>query len=207
MPWLRAVALCLAFGVLVACSGAASQFANRYFENKAGPEAFYVCHGYGCYWRTAAYMEPAQWNSVAGIFDPPPESAAEERVRIARAVARIEQIAGAQVGTADDSPGSPIIFGTKTQQDCIDETVNTMTYVRLLERRGLLRWNHLTEPAHRGYFIDGAWPHNTAVVEESKSGERYAVDSWFHANGVMPEVLPVDKWLGGWSPEDEKRRS
>ena len=28
----------------------------------------------------------------------------------------------------------------------------------------------------------------------------YAVDSWFHAGGEMPEIMKVDIWKAGYSP-------
>mgnify|MGYP006950043666 CR=1 FL=1 len=52
-----------------------------------------------------------------------------------------------------------------------------------------------------GFIIFG-WPHTTAVVEEVASGERWAVDSWFHDNGVAPEILELPRWKAGWSPDD-----
>ena len=41
---------------------------------------------------------------------------------------------------------------------------------------------------------------NTATVIEHGSGMAYTVDSWFHANGEIPETVLLKDWLDGWSP-------
>jgi hypothetical protein len=86
--------------------------------------------------------------------------------------------------------------------DCIDESINTTTYLRMLEREQLLRWHTVEDRATRGWFIRG-WPHTTAVIRDRKTGELYAVDSWFEDNGEPPHIVPLDKWKGGWDPEKD----
>lgn len=51
----------------------------------------------------------------------------------------------------------------------------------------------------RGFILLG-WPHTTAVISETVSGRRFAVDSWFHDNGQPPEIVALDIWRWGWSP-------
>ena len=48
--------------------------------------------------------------------------------------------------------------------------------------------------------IDGAWPHQSAVVLEIASGKAYAVDSWFEDNGRAAHVVPLEQWRAGWKP-------
>ena len=60
-------------------------------------------------------------------------------------------------------------------------------------------------PRHRGWFSLLA-PHNTAVVIEKATGKEFVVDSWFHKNGELPEVVSVDQWLSGYDPDDKKLR-
>ena len=48
--------------------------------------------------------------------------------------------------------------------------------------------------------MQGRLPHNTAILLENKTGEAYAIDSWFHANGELPEVLPLKEWRAGYNP-------
>ncbi len=37
---------------------------------------------------------------------------------------------------------------------------------------------------------------------EVGSGQSYAVDSWFHDNGVPAEIVPLPDWLSGWMPRE-----
>ncbi len=50
-------------------------------------------------------------------------------------------------------------------------------------------------PIARGFFLDGRYPHATAVIKEKASGKQHAVDSWVHDNGVYPEIKPLSVWL------------
>ena len=86
------------------------------------------------------------------------------------------------------------------QLDCIDETVNTSLYLRFFDEKGLLKFHTIATPARRGMFIDGSWPHNTAVVTDNKTGAQYAIDSWYGNNGDLPDIVPLQEWLDGWKP-------
>jgi hypothetical protein len=182
--------------VLSACSRG-QEFVAAYGDADPSRDAFHVCHGYGCYYRSPARIEPAAWTEIAGQFRGRVRDAADERRRVARVIARFETIVGAQVGTAADDPGAGLFAKDRYQQDCIDEAVNTTTYLRLLAKDGLLRHHRIGEAAWRGNFVDG-WPHNTAVLIENGTGASYAVDSWFFANGVEPAIVPLDEWKAGW---------
>ncbi|MCP5432300.1 MAG: hypothetical protein H6923_03415 [Alphaproteobacteria bacterium] len=160
---------------------------------------FHVCHGYGCSFESKAALSAEEVSGIGAIFRPPPASAEEERARIGAAVARVETLVGTQIGTSADEAGAGPFGGIK-QQDCIDEAVNTTHYLTLMERAGWLAFHRVGEPAHRGIDI-GRWPHNTATVIETASGRRYVIDSWFHANGEAPEIVPVELWATGWGPE------
>lgn len=160
-----------------------------------------VCHGHGCKIRTVVSLDETQWGAVTAIFEPLPESPADERERIARAIGELERLVGAKAGTAHDS-GQNQLIGASGQLDCVDETANTQTYLRLLQNAGLLRWHAVASPASRGWPED-TWVHNTAVVAMRDTGTRYAVDSWFFDNGEPAVVVPLQDWLDGWEPGDE----
>ena len=64
-----------------------------------------------------------------------------------------------------------------------------------------MRWHTVEDRATRGWFFRG-WPHTTAVIRDKRSGQLYAVDSWFLDNGKPPFILPLEKWKDGWDPED-----
>ncbi|MCP3866933.1 MAG: hypothetical protein GY703_02315 [Gammaproteobacteria bacterium] len=84
--------------------------------------------------------------------------------------------------------------------DCIDESTNTTNYLAMMQKDRLLKWHRLEDRSTRGFFIFGM-PHTTAVINDRSTGLMWAVDSWFHDNGVPPEILPLDQWRGGWEPE------
>lgn len=169
-------------------------------------KAFPHCHGYGCRTVVVTGLPKGDWQFIDRAFksakNPP-----QERVSIARAIARFEKTVGRIAGTAGDKAGTYANIDDR-QQDCVDESVNTTIYLALLEQRGLLKFHSVATPTARTLFTGaGLGPHQTAVIVESASGDRYAVDSWFHDNGTPPEIVPLRAWLGGWRPEDEDAHS
>ncbi len=198
LPRSRHLSVLFAALLLGACARG-QDFVVSHTEVEPTPANFTICHGYGCLHKARVEISPAGWNKVKAVFAKKPGDAAEERATIARAVALLETKVGSATGTDADEAGASLFAKNKYQQDCIDETVNTTTYLRLLDREKLLKFHTVGEAAWRGQFID-RWPHNTAVVVEKGSGAAYTMDSWFYANGVEPTVVPLKKWKSGWSP-------
>ncbi len=188
----------------IAADFAPDTFVREDIVTQPTPQAFSVCHGGTCARVTQARFEAAQWAQVAALFDAPARGAREERALIAAAIARFENIVGAMTDTADDRPENQLGPSWWSQMDCIDESTNTTTYLRMLAAAGLLKWHRVEARVTRGYFIFG-WPHTTAVVSETGLGEtagaKWAVDSWFHENGRPPEIVPLELWKTGWRPE------
>ena len=174
---------------------------NKYNNDPAARDAFMLCHGYSCTHKSKTGFTDAEWAQVAGIFkSAPAKTAEEERSKIGQALARMEQISGAKTGTGDDDKEAVAIKRNIYQLDCIDETINTTHYVGFLQEAGLLKFHEITDPTHRGYIIDGKWPHNTAVIRESESSALWAVDTFYRANGEEPYIVPRADWLAGWKP-------
>ncbi len=96
--------------------------------------------------------------------------------------------------------------GDQSQMDCIDETINTSLYLQFFDDEGLFKFHEAAPPLHRGYFVNGMWPHNTGAVREKASGKVYAIDSYYFDNGVTPSIVPIDVWLQNWRPENLKER-
>jgi hypothetical protein len=186
---------------LAACSSTSS--ANRLFIKHQGPSvtraSFVVCHGFSCNYTERVALTDNEWDQVLENFKTQAQSPEEERHNISKAVAQMEQILGPKSGTENDRRRSPN-FGTKGQQDCIDESVNTMTYITFLDQENLIKYHTMGEAKTRGHIIDG-WPSNTATLIENESGIIYTVDSFFHKNGELPEVVTLDLWMTGWRPE------
>lgn len=163
------------------------------------PYHFILCHGNGCPFKSEIFLKRKDWDDVKAIFSPQAQTAKEERNHISKAIGLLEQKAGKQSGTTNDQPTNVIFYDHATQLDCIDETINTMTYLRLLNQLGLIHFHTIDKAARRGYFLD-AWPHNTAVIKDKKTSILYAVDSWYGKNGDNAHIVDLKKWRDGWSP-------
>ena len=166
------------------------------------PERFTVCFDHSCTTVVTDSLSRDEWDTAVQPLRKPAATAAAERVSIARTIAIFEDIVGRHTGTYRDKGGNLRGFGQTGQLDCIDESSNTTTYLRLLERGGLLRHHRVLERSTRfGLFV--GMPHSTAVIEETASGDRYAVDSWFLDNGQPPYIARLEIWKAGGSPENE----
>ena len=191
---------------LGACAGDRPSFKAEIVEAPLLVEptrnAFGHCSGHGCEHLQRISLNDREWTRIAGHFEPAPASAAEERARVADAVADFERLVGTKTGTADDLGGTWPGFLLDGQLDCVDETLNTQTLLRLLAADGLLRWHRVAVPAGRGTILDGM-PHRTAVLAEHDGSAEFAIDSWFYDNGMRPEIVLLASWLDGWSPDPE----
>jgi hypothetical protein len=166
-------------------------------------ERFSLCYNHSCTETAVVGLKTKQWSQVERLFRPAPKNPAAERKAIARAVGLLETLVAPLIGTQQDKAmnfqGS---LAQSNQLDCIDEANNSTTYLKLMQQQGLLRFHQVRDTATRGWFINGM-PHTTAVIRERRSGLDYAVDSWFHDNGVAAEILPVEEWSNGWHPPEK----
>jgi hypothetical protein len=119
------------------------------------------------------------------------QHAEQERAAIARAVARLEQIAGTQTPIHRD--GRKNHGAGPGETDCLDESTNTTTFLRLMQERGLLEHHRVMTKAFRSpLHMDIHW---TAVVQDLQTRQRWVIDSWYNANGLPPIVQPVEDWM------------
>jgi hypothetical protein len=157
------------------------------------PDAFPVCYDFGCRTRQIVTLSPEEWREVAGWFVPTPANAAAEREQIRRAVGWMEVLVGRHTPTHLDKGRNDLIpTQAPGQLDCIDESTNATTYLRLLERQGLLRFHRVLDRAYRRALLDQHW---AGQIEDLATGERFVVDSWFADNGSLPYIQSLDKWL------------
>ena len=167
------------------------------------PVRFSVCHGNGCTYLSEVTLKPEQWAFVAESFDPAAPTAEAEREQIRTAIARMERYVGVATGTSTDrgkNARSPA--GPQAEMDCIDESINTTSYLTMFVNFGLVHHHRVQDRATRGWFIAG-WPHTSAVMRERTDGSLWAVDSWFLDNGEPPFIVPLEIWRAGWEPEVE----
>jgi len=190
--------LILIFGTGFAFSCHADTFVREDIIVEPEPGNFNICFDNGCASLAWVKLNAEQWQRLRAVFSKPADTPAEERGQIRVAVALFETIVGAMTGTASDKGGNWKGFGLPGQMDCIDESINTTVYLRMLQKYGLLRWHSVADRSTRWSLF--TWPHTTAVIEEGASRRRWAVDSWFLDNGEPPFVLPLETWKDGWKP-------
>jgi len=160
---------------------------------KISPQMIPICYNFGCRIKEYVSLTPDEWSSVEVLFKPQTNSAKTERIRIGKAIARMEQLAGNYTPIHKDigyNLGKGATF--PGQLDCVDESINTTTFLHVLERYDLIKHHKVIKRAYRRAAFDQHW---TGQLEENGSGERYVVDTWFYDNGEMPVIQPTKEWL------------
>jgi hypothetical protein len=76
--------------------------------------------------------------------------------------------------------------------------------LNLLNIEGKLHWHTISEVVHREWLVDLSYPHSALSIVESKTSDRFVIDSWFHDNGRPAELIPLQVWKASWTPEDFK---
>lgn len=163
------------------------------------PDRFSICHEHTCGEITEISLSAGQWAVVRQEFSETAPDPAAERRQIAAAVARLERLVASQAGTGADQARNFPGLGQAGQMDCVDEATNTSAYLIMLQQDGLLHWHQAGPRLSRGVLQLSA-PHFTATIDEPATGARFAVDSWFEANGRRPHIVPIETWLRGWQP-------
>jgi hypothetical protein len=148
---------------------------------KAEAQTFSVCHGYECYYRTKVTLSAQDLRRVQSLMRQGAQSPAAERKALRSAIALFEQRSTAFIGVRDKPR---MQFGKAT---------NTDNFIRYLDARGWLKHHSPARKTTRGSFIDGRYPHWTAVIQ-AKDGERWAVDSWYEAGGGPPDIMLLAEW-------------
>jgi hypothetical protein len=164
-------------------------------------DSFTVCYSYGCQTIQTVILSKEQWLVIEQSFAPKSTTPEQERTQISLAIAQMETFIGELTQTKNDLPGTfeALFKDLDDQMDCVDEATNTTLYLKLFRQRGLIHYHREDHRINRGFFFNG-WPHTSAVIEELETGHRFAVDSWFHKNGVRPEIMPTELWYSGWHP-------
>ncbi len=215
---------CLA---LAACESGDNEYLRQYAHAGATPASFYVCYGYSCKYLAHVALRQEEWQSVRALLDPPPRQASAraalrqeewlsvrgaldspasdenaERRRIPLVLARLDRLVGARIGTLvhqrrEYNAGDP------SQYDCIDESINTWTYLTILDHEGLLRDHQVGGLAHAGTVLDFD-VRNTATLVAKSTGMRYAIDPTLVDVGEAPPIVPLQSWLASYPPEISK---
>ncbi|TVO73554.1 hypothetical protein [Sedimenticola selenatireducens] len=166
------------------------------FSAKAwdAPPPFQTCTDYHCDILQPVALESSHWREIRALF-PPQRTAKDERGQISKAIAQLEQIVGKINGTWRDLAENDGEGSEPGQLDCIAESLNTTTYLQLMEQDNLLKWHRVEARQRRNpWLFDVHW---TATILDREAQQIYAVDSWFFENGHPPIIQPIEAWLSG----------
>lgn len=143
-----------------------------------------VCSGHGCAFRAPVTFTASDMGTLKRIM-----AGQNERAGIARAIAWMERKSGAKLGITDSQASLPPLArlftasGLASQQDCVDEATNTLSYLRLLARHGLLKQHTVLGDVE----LWRGWPHHVAAIRDVRGGV-WLVDSDVGTNGTPPII-------------------
>lgn len=206
--------LILAFMLTGACTGG-THIDYLKMRDIEAPTAkrFAHCYSYGCTERAMVALPKNTQEKIQALFTPQAKTEEEEKSKIIEALKILEADIGDIVGTKNDKRGTFRVYQDTSaesksfQQDCIDESTNTTTYLTLLNNKGYLKFYAPAFPANRHPFLGGGnWWHQTATIQDVQTKNRYAVDTWFEDNGEAGYIVPLKEWKEGWKPQRNKVR-
>ena len=151
-----------------------------------------VCYNFACKTQQSIQVTKEEWRSVIGWFYPKASNAVEEREKIKKALGWLEVIVGRHTPTFRDKglnlEKNPEFPG---QLDCIDESINVNYYMKIFEEQGHMQYHRVIDRAYRRAGFDSHW---AGQIQESATGERFVVDSWFQDNGMLPYIARSLEW-------------
>jgi hypothetical protein len=178
----------LAGGCSTASPGSGSDIELGY----ALPKRIDICHGYGCSYRSKLDLDARDGERFRAIMAAGAASPAAEREAISKADQYFEERAYAVTGIRD-RPRADVAGAARGQMDCVDESTNTNALLVYLAERRLLRHHKVEKRETRGFFLDGRYPHWTAVISDP-AGVKWVVDSWYAPMGGAPDIIPLSQW-------------
>ena len=167
-----------------------------------------ICSNYGCAEISYVSFNTLQWQKILSYFNSKIDSAEAERAVLAQVIAYIEEVVGAQTNTQYDLGGTFNIYlnlkkAKSEQMDCVDESANTLLYLRILIQNKKINFHEVAGLRSRGGLWAG-YPHTAVLLLDKQSKEKFIIDSWFHENGQPAEIVPFKRWKKGWKPAKEK---
>lgn len=156
-------------------------------------EAAYIpiCYNYGCAVKDSFSLSQENVTALSKLFQG--KSPKEERESIRTAIKWMEIYAGQQTPTHVDRGQNPWLEIMPGGMDCIDESINSTTYMSFFERQGWLRFHSIEQRVYRAAFLYDL--HHAAQIKDLKTGEFWVVDSWHLDNGNKPYIQPKEDWF------------
>lgn len=190
------IRMSLSIGLLAVAAGCTSVSSNYSGEiTRKRTDRIYVCHGFDCYYKTRYDVSGADHARYKTIMEQGRGSPAAERQAISQAIMFFEDRASDAIGIRDKAKSDFGKSGEKGQMDCIDESTNSRSLLLFLQENGWLTHHRVLMNVSRGLFLDGRYPHSTAVIQEKETGQRWAVDSWYEDAGGSPDIMKLEEWL------------
>lgn len=169
----------------------------------AADEWVAICHGYSCQAEADIRYSEGQLGDVRGLLMAAVD-AENERNSLALAIGLLYRWGGEQSVIHRDRGGNLADDYGSGRMDCIDHSTSTTRLLKMLERRGWLRWHRVLEPEIRQFALV-FMVHWSAVIEAVGDGTpeaaRFVVDSWFVDNGQPAVILPLEEWKKGAGPD------
>lgn len=165
-------------------------------------ETVRICYGYGCLVEVDVHIDETRVQQLGGLLGFAVD-APGERQMLSLLVGRFYEWAGEETPVHNDRGGNYADEGVSGAMDCIDHSTSTTRFLRMIERRGLLRWHTVLEPQLRSTLY--IFEHYSAAIEEKQfvpdeEPARFVVDSWFVDNGEPAVILPLEDWKNGAGP-------
>jgi hypothetical protein len=157
------------------------------------PAQIVICHGFDCRLRAEVGLTAGDRAHLADVLASGRASPAAERRSVARAIAWFDRRVGPAAGTTHRVARASFAQSSPGQMDCIDTSSNTTSMLLVLEQLHLLRHHRVGAPVARGNVLS---PHATGVLTEIKTGTAWAVDTWTHNYGELPDVKLLAVWEG-----------
>ncbi|MGI9366307.1 MAG: hypothetical protein ACR2O8_14070 [Rhizobiaceae bacterium] len=193
--WFAIAAACLLAGCSSTSSGIDASSGASY---GAPSQTLTICSGYGCIIKDKLVFPAEAQAQLRTIMDEGQESPEAEREALGKAIAFMETAARNKLRyRADIEYSYQVNSGKRGQMDCVDESLNTISFLKYLHGNGMLRHHKpINRFAERGMLFDGRYPHKSARMRQN-NGVDWAVDSWKRNNGELPEIITLAEWYKG----------
>lgn len=153
-----------------------------------------ICSGFGCEYIQRLDFSSSDVAHIRSVLNNQIRDSATERTAISNLVAWKEILAQRRLNMRQDTRLSyQRHVGIRGQMDCVDESNNTLAFLKFLDHKGLLKFHKPMRIGNRGFLFDGRYPHKTAVVTD-ENGIKWAIDSWKKDGGEPPQIVKYATW-------------
>jgi hypothetical protein len=163
-----------------------------------------ICFNWSCLRRQILTFTPEDMVAVKEQLRLCPSNNFHDRVqRLRIGVWQMELLAMKyQPLLANDRAVNESEHGIEGRTDCIDNSTNTTTFLRILQDlQQLPGWSVSTPQVRHRFSIHQV--HWTAVVIDAESDTPWSADSWYRPHGHLPMVMPLSSWSDeklSWEP-------